>query len=88
MNPTTARSELQPLISAPAKLVGGLAALAILASAVSFAGHASHRAVDLAHAAMNPAIVYVTLPRVEVFASRLAAGQATEVACVNPQSRT
>lgn len=88
MNATATRNP-QPLVSAPAKIAGGLAALAILAAASFVAGRASHEAVHIAHAAMNPAIVYVTLPTVEVIARRAASGDAaTEVACASPQSRT
>jgi hypothetical protein len=65
-----------------------VASLAILAAAVGFAAPASQKAVDIAHAAMNPAIVYVTLPTVEVHARRLSGEPGTEVACANPHSRT
>jgi len=87
MNATAAR-HLQPLLSAPAKFAGATAAIAILAGAVNFAGHASHDAVDVAHAAMNPAITYVTLPTVEVLVRRSTGEPVTEVACAKVPSRT
>ena len=65
----TAR-HLQPLLSAPARLAGAIAAIALLAGAVNFAGQASHKAVGVAHAAINPPITYVTLPTVEVLVRR------------------
>ena len=83
----TADRRLQPLISAPARFAGALAAVAILLGAIDFAGHASHRAVDVAHAAMNPAITYVTLPTVEVLV-RATGEPVTEVACAKTASRT
>jgi len=89
MNPIVAsRQAPQPTISAPVKAAGAVAALAILAATVSVAGAASHKAVGHAHALMNPAIVYITLPTVEVHARRHVGEPATEVACVNPHSRT
>src|SRR5687767_9526918 len=51
MNATAARNP-QPLLSAPAKFAGAIAAIALLAGAVNFAGDASHEAVHVAHAAM------------------------------------
>lgn len=86
MNAATARFP-QPLLSMPARLAGAVAAVAVLAAGVSFAGHASRTAVNLAHAAINPAIVYVTLPTVEVLVRR-SGEPIAEVACAKAPSRT
>ena len=83
----TAR-HLQPLLSAPARLAGAIAAIALLAGAVNFAGQASHKAVGVAHAAINPPITYVTLPTVEVLVRRGTGEPVTEVACAKTLSRT
>jgi hypothetical protein len=50
-----------------------LAAVAMIAGGVVFAGQASELAVRNAEAAINPPIRYVVLPDVEVTASRSAA---------------
>ena len=75
---------LQPIVSAPARIGGALAALAIVASSVAFAGHASNDAVDNAQAAMHPAVMYVKLQRVEVVGQRMAGEPVADVACAAP----
>ena len=85
MNPIAARMTLQPVLSTSVRIAGALAAAAVLAAGVSFATEASHEAVVVAHASMNPAIVYVTLPRVEVIGRRQAGEPVAEVSCVKPQ---
>jgi hypothetical protein len=84
MNTTTA---LQPLISAPARIAGVLAALAIVATGVSFAGHASEEAVGTAQAALHPTVTYVRLQPVEVVGHRLASDTMADAACAAPQTR-
>lgn len=88
MNPIAARTAPQPLVGTTARLAVAAAALAILASATAFASRASHEAVTVAHSALNPAIVYVTLPAVEVLARREPGDSVAEAACANPQPRT
>lgn len=86
-SPAATPTRLQPLVSAPLRLAGAVAALAVLTVAVGFASQASDRAVHTARAALNPAVVHVTLPTVEVVARRDGSEKVSEVTCT-PQSRT
>ncbi len=52
---------------------------------LAVATDASHDAVHVAHAAMNPAIVYVTLPTVEVIARGHTGEPIAQAGCVKPQ---
>lgn len=89
MNPAAAATTvLQPLVSVPTRIAAGVAALAIVVAVVGVARPVSARAVETAHAQMNPAIVYVKLPTVEVHARHTPGEPVTELACVNPHSRT
>jgi hypothetical protein len=87
MNPTHAITAPQPLLSAPARIGGLAAALAVIAASVSFASQASEKAVRTAQAAIAPHAVHVMLPAVEVIYKRSAA-EVADVSCAAPQSRT
>ena len=80
---TTAHA-LQPLVSAPVRIGGALAALAVVVVSVAFAGQASHDAIDTAQAALHPAVRYMKLQRVEVVGRRLAGGDVADAACAAP----
>jgi hypothetical protein len=56
----------KPLLSPAAHAGIAIAALAIIASTVAFAGRASEEAVQSAQAAISPAVRYITLEPVEV----------------------
>ena len=79
---------LQPLISTTARIGGAVAALAIIASTVSFAGQASEKAVDTAQAALHPAVTYARLQPVEIVGRRIAGDPMADAACAAlPQAR-
>jgi hypothetical protein len=69
----------QPLLSPVAHVGIAVAALAIIASTVAFAGHASEVAVHSAQAAISPPARYITLEPVEVVYRR--AGDPMATAC-------
>lgn len=60
------RNAPQALLSPAAHAGIAVAALAIIASTVAFAGRASEDAVQSAQAAISPAVRYITLQPVEV----------------------
>ena len=70
-------------LSAGTRAGVAFAAVALIAGTVMFAGAASEHAVRNAEAALNPAIRYVVLPRVEVFAHRGSDAQLAD-ACAAP----
>lgn len=76
-----------PLLSAPLRAAGALAAVAIIAATVGFAGRASETAVHSAQASLNPAVRYVLLPTVDIVAKRRAADDVTDVACAAPHTK-
>ena len=78
----------QPLLSAYARIAGGIAAVAIIALSSFVAGRASHTAVDSAQAALHPAVMYMQLQRVEVVGRRDATLPVADAACAGPQSHT
>lgn len=82
MNQKTPKSLLSPAAHAGI----ALAAVAIIASTVAFAGRASEDAVHTAQAAISPAVRYITLEPVEVVYRR--ADQPVADSCLVDQSRT
>lgn len=85
MNATAPRQVPQQL-SAVARIAVAFAAGAVIATGVSFAAGASNRAVHIAQDAINPAVRYIVLERVEVVARRQAA-DAIETACAAPAAK-
>jgi hypothetical protein len=77
---------LQPLVSAPARIAGAIAAVAIIAVSSFAAGQASHTALDGAQAALHPAVVYVKLQPVEVVGHRDTSIPVADAGCAAPQS--
>jgi hypothetical protein len=77
---------LQPLVSAPARIAGAIAAVAIIALSSFAAGKASHTAVDMAQASLHPSVVYMKLQPVEVVGRRLAGDAMAESGCAAPQT--
>lgn len=75
---------MQPLLSVRAQIAVAVASLAIIASGVAFAGHASHEATETAQAAIYPGVVRVVLPQVEVVGRRITAGSVADAACAAP----
>ena len=75
------------LLTATARIAGGIAAVAIIAVSSFAAGQASHVAVGSAQAAMHPAVVYVRLQPVEVVGQRLTGDAVADSACAAPQTR-
>ena len=76
------------LLSATARIAGGIAAVAIIAVSSFVAGQASHVAVGTAQAAMHPSVMYVNLQPVEVVGRRDTTIPVADAACAAPQSRT
>lgn len=82
MNQRTPKSLLSPAAHAGI----ALAAVAIIASTVAFAGRASEDAVHSAQAAISPAVRYITLEPVEVVYRR--ADEPVADSCVTAQAHT
>ena len=78
---------LQPLVSAPARIAGALAAVAIIGLSSFAAGRASHTAVDMAQASLHPSVVYMKLQPVEVVGQRIAGESMADAGCPAPQNR-
>lgn len=78
--PNTIAHAPQPLVTATARVVIGLAAAGFVLAAWLQAGHASHEAVTSATAALGDRTIHITLPRVEVIAHRDAAEVASAAA--------
>lgn len=74
------------LLSATARILGGMAAVAIIAVSSFAAGQASHTAVGSAQAALNPAVMYVRLQPVEVVGRRDNSIPVADAACASPQA--
>ena len=73
-------------LSFGARAGAAIGALALIAGTVAFAGNASEHAVQVAEAAINPAIRYIVLPTVEVIAAKQAGDAADVAACVAPHA--
>ncbi|MEJ6022305.1 hypothetical protein [Ramlibacter sp. PS4R-6] len=76
----------QPLLSAYARIAGGIAAVAIIAVSSFAAGQASHVAVGSAQAAMHPSVMYVNLQPVEIVGRRDTGTPVADAACPSRSS--
>jgi hypothetical protein len=86
MNQNANRNAPKPLLSPAAHAGIAVAALAIIASTVAFAGRASEDAVRSAEAAISPAVRYIMLEPVEVVYRRT--GEPMADACATAQAHT
>lgn len=74
------------LLSATARIAGGIAAVAVIALTSFAAGQASRTAVTGAQAAIHPAVLYVSLQPVEVVGQRDNSIPVADASCPSPAS--
>jgi hypothetical protein len=81
-----ARPVPQSVLPVTARIAGAIGAALVIVAGVSFAGHASEKAVQTAQVAITQGLRHVVLPAVEIVARR---GEplVAETACTPPAAR-